>query len=314
MTVATSNADIQPRSSTDKLLDQSFSRLTLVCAFSVAAVLVWIAIVVGIQALPAMQKFGLGFLTGTEWSSAEKKFGALPMIYGTLVTSLIALLLAVPIGLASAIILSENFLPRSIRTTLVFLIELLAAIPSIIYGFWGIFVVIPFLKGIGTWLHQYLGWLPLFSTPPIGPGMLPAGVVLSIMILPILTVLSRDALASLPSDLRSGAYSVGSTRWQTIFKILIPAAFSGIVSAIMLSLGRALGETMAVTFVIGNSNDLNFSLLAPANTISSLVVSQFSEATGLQKSSLMYAALVLFAITLIVNILAEVVVRKVKQS
>ncbi len=309
MTAATSDsqAEIQPRSTTEISLDKGFSWLTLISAIGVAAILAWITIVVGIQAFPAIQKFGAKFLTTTTWNPVKDNFGVFPMMYGTLVSSLIALLLAVPTGLACAIVLSENFLPRSVRTVSVFLMELLAAIPSIVYGFWGIYVLIPFLRPIEAWLHQYFGWLPLFSTPPVGPGMLAAGVILAIMILPIITALSRDSLAAVPSDLRLGAYGVGSTRWQTIFSVLIPAAFSGIVGGIMLALGRALGETMAVTLVIGNSNDLNFSLIAPANTIASLIVSQFSESTGIQKSTLMYAGLVLFTITLIVNILAELI-------
>lgn len=313
MTAATSDsqAEIQPRSTTEISLDKGFSWITLASAIGVAAILAWIAIVVGIQAFPAVQKFGAKFLTTTTWNPVKENFGVFPMMYGTLVSSLIALLIAVPTGLACAIVLSENFLPRSMRTVSVFLMELLAAIPSIVYGFWGIYVLIPFLRPIEAWLHHYFGWLPLFSTIPVGPGMFAAGVILAIMILPIITALSRDSLAAVPSDLRLGAYGVGSTRWQTIFSVLIPAAFSGIVGGIMLALGRALGETMAVTLVIGNSNDLNFSLIAPANTIASLIVSQFSESTGIQKSALMYAGLVLFLITLIVNIFAELIVRKV---
>jgi phosphate transport system permease protein len=153
----------------------------------------------------------------------------------------------------------------------------------------------------------------VFSTAYVGPGMFPAGIILSIMILPLITAIARDSLASLPPELRAGSYAVGSTRWQTIFKVLIPAAFSGIVGGTMLALGRALGETMAATLVIGNSNNLNFSILAPANTIASLMANQFSEASGLQKDSLMYAGLVLFAITLVVNILAELIIQKVRK-
>jgi phosphate transport system permease protein len=315
MTAATSDAqaEIQPRSTTEISLDKGFSWITFVSAIGVAAILAWITIVVGIQAFPALQQFGAKFLITATWNPVKDDFGVFPMMYGTLVSSLIALLIAVPIGLACAIVLSENFLPRSVRRVSVFLMELLAAIPSIVYGFWGIFVLIPFLRPIEAWLHQYFGWLPLFSTIPVGPGMLAAGVILAIMILPIITALSRDSLAAVPSDLRLGAYSIGSTRWQTIFSVLIPAAFSGIVAGIMLALGRALGETMAVTLVIGNNNDLNFSLIAPANTIASLIVSQFSESTGIQKSALMYAGLVLFLITLIVNIFAQLIVRRVNQ-
>lgn len=301
------------RSHTEKILDQSFFWGTRLLAIAVGAVLIWIAVQVAINSLPAIREFGLAFLIKSAWNPVEDIYGVLPMIYGTIVSSLIALLLAVPIGLASAIVLSENFLPLSIRTVLVFLVELLAAIPSIVYGLWGIYVLIPFLQPIGNWLHKNFGYIPLFSTQYIGPGMLPAGFILAIMVLPIITVLSRDSLASLPTELRWGSYGVGATRWQTIFSVLIPAAFSGIVGGIMLGLGRALGETMAVTLVIGNSNDLDLSVLAPANTIASLLANQFAEASGLQKASLFYAGLILFAITLIVNVLAESIVRRVKK-
>ena len=308
-----SREDDDNRSSREQITDQTFFWLNRILAFSVAAVLIWLAIEVTLAGVPAIKEFGASFLTTSVWNPPEENYGILPMIYGTIVSSFIGLLIAVPIAIASAVILSENFLPVSIRTVLTFLVELLAAIPSVVYGLWGIYVLIPFLLIVGGWLHQYLGWIPLFSTQPIGPGMLPAGVILAIMILPIITAISRDSLASLPPELRSAAYGVGSTRWQTIFSILIPAAFSGIVGGIMLGLGRALGETMAVTMVIGNSNDLSFSLFAPGNTIASLIASQFPEASGLQESSLMYAGAVLFLITLIVNILAEWIVRQVKK-
>ena len=307
------NSDRKHRSSTEKNLDRGFIWLTTFLAFAIAGVLVWIAIQVGLQAVPAIKEFGLSFMTGSSWNPPEQQYAILPMIYGTVVSSLIALLIAFPVGVACAIVLSENFMPRSVRRILVFLVELLAAIPSVVYGLWGIYVLIPFLKPIGSWLHNNLGWIPLFSTNYVGPGMFPAGIILSIMILPILTAIARDSLASLPDNLRSGSYAVGSTRWQTIFSVLIPAAFSGIIGGTMLALGRALGETMAATLVIGNSNDLNFSVLAPANTIASLMANQFSEASGLQRQSLMYAGLVLFAITLVVNILAELIIQKVKK-
>lgn len=315
MTSNTVNSQVErrKRSSSEKAIDRSFIWLTAFFAFAIAGILIWIAIQVGIQAVPAIKEFGFSFLTGSSWNPPEKAYAILPMIYGTLVSSLIALLIAFPIGVACAIVLSENFLPKSARRVLVFLVELLAAIPSVVYGLWGIYVLIPFLKPIGGWLHDTFGWFPLFSTDYVGPGMLPAGVILSIMILPLITAIARDSLASLPENLRSGSYAVGSTRWQTIFSVLIPAAFSGIVGGTMLALGRALGETMAATLVIGNSNALSFSVLAPANTIASLMANQFSEASGLQRQSLMYAGLILFAITLVVNIIAELIIQQVKK-
>ncbi len=312
-TTVNSKTNNKKRSSTEKRIDRGFIWLTAILAFAIAGVLVWIAIQVGLEAVPAIKEYGLPFLTGSSWNPPEKQYAILPMIYGTVVSSLIALLIAFPIGVACAIVLSENFIPKSARLILVFLVELLAAIPSVVYGLWGIYVLIPFLKPIGSWLHNNLGWIPLFSTNYVGPGMFPAGIILSIMILPLITAIARDSLASLPDNLRSGSYAVGSTRWQTIFSILIPAAFSGIIGGTMLALGRALGETMAATLVIGNSNALNFSILAPANTIASLMANQFSEASGLQRQSLMYAGLVLFAITLVVNILAELIIQKVKK-
>ncbi len=312
-------ADGKNRSEADRTLDRSFIWITRIFAFAIAAVLLWIGFQVAVQGLPALQEFGLGFLFTTEWSPNPPRvaLGILPAIYGTLASSFIGLLIAVPIGVGTAVLLSENILPLSVRTILVFLVELLAAIPSVVYGLWGIFVLIPFLGTVGTWLNQYLGWIPLFSRPESGaiggPGLLPAGLILVIMTLPIITAISRDALASVPRSLREAAYGLGCTRWETLIKVIIPAAFSGIVSAIMLALGRAMGETMAVTMLIGNSNRISPSLFAPSNTIASLIANQFAEAGGLQISALMYAAFVLFILTLIVNILAELIVLRVKQ-
>jgi phosphate transport system permease protein len=260
-----------------------------------------------------MQSFGLGFIARQDWDPVKGVYGVFPMIYGTLMTSLVALLLAIPIGIGSAIFLSEDFLPIAFRTVLVFLVELLAAIPSVVYGLWGIFVLIPIIRPVGEWLHQILGWFPLFSTSPSGPGLLPAALVVTIMILPTITAISRDALTSLPPELRQASIGLGATRWETIFRVLLPAAFSGIVGAIMLALGRAMGETMAVTMLIGNSNNVSVSLFAPGNTIASLLANQFAEASGLQISALMYAALILFALTLLVNVAAQWIVGKVQK-
>lgn len=288
--------------------------MTAAFAIAIGLLLGAIALIILFEAIPAIKEYGLGFLVSSAWNPVEgqQEYGALPMIYGTLVSSLIALLIAVPLGVGTALFLSEDFIPLKIRTVLVFMVELLAAIPSVVYGLWGIFVLIPFTKVIGTWLYENLGWFPLFSTPPVGPGMLPAGIVLSIMILPIITAISRDSLAALPPELRQASLGLGATRWGTIFRVLIPAAISGIVGGVMLALGRAMGETMAATMIIGNSNQLNISLLAPANTIASLLANQFAEAKGLQVSALMYAAFVLVIMTLIVNILAQLIVNRIQ--
>ncbi len=304
------------RTETEKRLDRIFVIVTRTCAAGMWVLVIAIAIAILLSSIPAMQQFGLGFLVRSNWNpvSGRETYGALPMIYGTLVSSMIALAIAVPLGLGTAIFLNEDFLPRQLRNLLIFLVELLAAIPSVIYGLWGIFVVIPIMKEVGNWLYNYFGWFSLFSTPPIGPGVLPAGIVLAIMILPITTALSRDSLAALPPDLRQAAMGLGATRWGTIFRVMIPAAFTGIVGGIMLALGRAMGETMATTMIIGNSNDFSFSLLAPGNTIASLLANQFAEAKGLQVSALMYAALVLIVMTLIVNVAAQWIVQRVKEK
>lgn len=308
-----SNSVIPPRTQLGITTERSFVWITRLFALGVAAILIWIAVQVAIDAMPAIREFGWGFWARSSWNPVEEDYGALPMIYGTLMSSAIALLFAVPLGVGTAIFLSENFLPASLRTVFVFLVELLAAIPSVVYGLWGIYVLIPILQPIGAWLHNNFGWIPLFGTTYIGPGLFPAGIVLTVMILPIITAISRDSLASLPPNLRQASMGMGATRWTTIFRVLMPAAFSGIVGGIMLALGRAMGETMAVTLLIGNANDLNFSVLKPANTIASLLANQFAEASGMQVAALMYAALILFGLTLIVNVLAEIIVQQVRQ-
>jgi phosphate transport system permease protein len=303
------------RSAMEKTVDNWFIGLTLAFAIGIGLILVAIAAIITWRAWPAIQEFGLGFLFSSSWNPVQGRetYGALPVIYGTLVSSLIALVIAIPLGIGTAIFLSENFIPSKFRTPLVFLVELLAAIPSVVYGLWGIFVLIPLINPFATWLHNTLGWIPIFSTPPAGgPGMFPAGIVLSIMILPIITAISRDSLACLPPDLRQASLGLGATRWETIFRVLIPAAFSGIVGGIMLALGRAMGETMAVTMIIGNVNKISISILEPANTISSLIANQFAEASGMQVAALMYAALVLMILTFVVNMAADYIVSQVR--
>lgn len=300
------------RSPASRYLDIAFRWVTGFFAVGVALVLLLIAYEVATQAWPAIQEFGPGFITSSSWNPVTNEYGAWPQLYGTLVSSVIALLIAFPIGVGVAIFLSEDFLPAKVQRPIVFLVELLAAIPSVVYGLWGIFVLIPLLSTVGLWLHQNLGWIPIFSTPPRGPGMYVAGVILAIMILPLISAISRDALVSVPPELRQAAYGLGATRWETIFSILLPAGFSGIIGGTMLALGRALGETMAVTMVIGNANTAPISILAPASTVSALLANQFAEASGLQISALMYAALLLFGLTLLVNVLAELLIRSVR--
>ena len=308
------NRSIEPmrrdRSAVARFLDDSFVWVTGVFAVLIAFVLIAIALRVGLDARPAIEKFGLGFLLETRWSENAQEYHALPQIYGTLVSAFLSLFIAVPIGVGVAIFLSEDFIPERLKQPIVFLIELLAAIPSVVYGLWGIFVLIPLLQVGGTSIHKTLGWLPIFSTLPSTRGMYVAIVILSIMILPIITAISRDALIAVPNELRQAAYGLGATRWETIFKVILPTAFSGIVGGVMLALGRAMGETMAVTMVIGDATKVNASLFDKGSTVSSLLANKFGEAEGLQTSALMYATLVLLALTLMVNILAQVIVRR----
>jgi len=293
-----SASKIESRSGFERTLDGIFYWSAKLLAFAIAGVLIWITIQVAIAAMPAIKEFGLGFLSTSSWNPVKSQYGVWPAIYGTVISSLIALALSVPIGLGVAIFLSEDYLPSSVQRITVFLVELLAAVPSVVYGLWGIFVLIPFLKGF---------------TPLKGPGMLPAALILSVMILPTIAAIARDAITNVDLGLRQAAVGLGATRWETIIQIILPAASSGIIGGIMLALGRALGETMAVTMLIGNSNKVDTSVFAPSNTVSSLLANQFAEASGLQVAALMYAALILFFITLVVNVLAQLLVTRLQK-
>jgi phosphate transport system permease protein len=296
-----------------RLIDRIFYWLTTAMAVATGLVLVWITYSLLAIAFPAVAKFGVGFLASSTWNPVEEVYGALPQVYGTIVSSLIALLFAVPIGVGVAIFLSEDFLPRNVLTPIAFLVELLAAIPSVVYGLWGIFVLVPAMLPILSAIHNTLGWIPIFSTSPSTRQMFVTGMVLAIMILPTIIAISRDTLVSLPPQLRQGAYGLGATRWETILKVLLPAGLSGIIGSIMLALGRALGETMAAAMLIGNANRINISLFAPGSTIAALIANQFGEASGLQRSSLFYAALILMLLTLVVNMLAEVIISRFQE-
>ncbi len=291
--------------------DQGFTRLVYFFAVITVAVLFLMSWVIFSEALPAIKQFGLGFLWGKDWDTGNQIFGALPYIYGTLVSSAIAILFAIPVGMAVALVTSENFLPTSLRTILAFVVELIAAIPSVIIGLWAIFVFIPVLEPLQKWLASTFKWIPLFNTEdPSGTNMLTAGVILAIMILPTMAAISRDVLMAIPKELRSASMALGGTRWETIFRVLLPLGFSGIVSAAMLALGRALGETMAVTMVIGNSAQISASLLDPAYTIPSVLANEFAEAEpGLHIGALSYLGLILFGLTLAVNIGAVLLVK-----
>ncbi len=288
-------------------------------AFLVLAVLVWMTVVMAISAMPAISKFGLNFLIDKTWDPVQEQYGGLTFVFGTIASSLIAMLIAVPVGLGIAIFLTEDFLPENVLTPIAFMVELLAAIPSVVYGLWGIFVMAPFIRAFETWMNTNLGFIKIgdksiFGTP-YGPGLFSAGVLLSIMILPTIASISRDVLKAIPKSLRNASLALGATRWETIFRVMLPAASSGVIGACVLGLGRAIGETMAVTMVIGNTPQIDTSLFAPAYTISALLANEFAEANQpLHIGALFYAGLLLFAVTLIVNIFAEIFVRRVSSG
>jgi phosphate transport system permease protein len=294
----------------EKLLDSGFRNLTMLLAGLVATLLLGILITVFSGAREAIASFGLRFLTSSGWDPVNNAYGAFTAIYGTLVSSLLALALAVPLGVGTAIFITEDIIPRPVREAIGLMVELLAAIPSVVLGLWAIFVMEPALRPALQLVHRLLGWFPLFSSQPQGPGMAPAVLILVVMILPIITAISRDALLQVPIELRLGVYGIGTTRWGAIFNIILPAAISAIIGGVMLALGRAMGETMAVTMIIGNSLNFSLSLLAPGNTISSMLANQFGEADGIQVSALMYAALILMLLTFSVNVAAQWIVRR----
>jgi phosphate transport system permease protein len=266
------------------------------------------------KAWPAISKFGLGFITGIQWSPNREVFGVLPVLIGTAASSFLALLLALPLGLAIALFLSEDFLPPAIRQIIRFVVELLAAIPSVVYGLWGIFVVIPLVQKYGALVAAKLGFIPFLAGPAYGNSLLTASLVLALMVLPTITAISRSSLVAVPYALREGSYALGATRWETILSVIIPTAAPGIVASGILAFGRAMGETMAVAMLIGNSQRLSWSLLSPSNTLSALLANQFAEADGIQVSALMYAAALLVLLTLGVNIAGEAVLRRTQKA
>ncbi|QNI45307.1 ABC-type phosphate transport system permease component [Synechococcus sp. WH 8101] len=301
---------LRRRPASEKLVDVGFKNLAIALASMVAIVLFAILVVVFWGSLDSMGRYGWKFLVTSNWNPVDDEYGAFTAIYGTIVTSLLSLAIAVPLGVGTAVFITENIIPRRIRDVIGVMVELLAAILSVVLGLWAIFVLEPFIRPFLNWLNQAFGWLPIFSSAPMGPGMAPAILILAVMILPIITAIARDSLNQVPIKLRQAAYGVGTTRWGAILNVILPAAVSGIVGGVMLALGRAMGETMAVTMIIGNSNNFSWSLLAPGNTIAAMLANQFGEADGSQVSSLMYAAFVLIVLTLAVNVFAQWLVKR----
>jgi phosphate transport system permease protein len=249
-------------------------------------------------------------LSSSVWDANRNEFGIFPEIAGTLYTSFIALVVAGFLGITVALVLSQGFLRRRWELVMKNIIELLAAIPSVVYGLWGIFVLVPLLRGPSAWLNEHFGYLPFFSTRLSGPGILPASLVLAIMILPTVTAISREAMAAVPARLSAAAYGLGATRWEVIFRVTLPTASGGIFGALVLGLGRAFGETMALAMLAGNANVFSWSLSSPGNTLAALLANHFPEAGQLEVGALMYAALVLLLITLTVNILGSLIMTR----
>ncbi len=299
------------------LSDAFFHRLTQAAALAVLLILGGVIVSLIDGSLPAFRKFGFGFFTTQVWNPVTNKFGALAPIYGTVVTSAIAMLIAVPVGLGIAIFLTE-ICPAALRRPIGIAIELLAGIPSIIYGIWGLFVFAPFLQQhVQPGLIALFGNVPvlssLFAGPPYGIGMLTAGLILAIMVLPFVTSISRDVFDTVPPMLKESAYGIGCTTWEVVRNVVIPFTRIGVVGGVMLGLGRALGETMAVTFVIGNAHRISPSLLAPGTTISASIANEFTEAVGdLYTSSLIALGLILFMITFVVLAIARIMLMRLE--
>jgi phosphate transport system permease protein len=301
-----------------RLGDAAFQQVTRAAAIVVLLLLSGVIISLVDGSIPALRAFGFDFLVTSRWNPVTEVFGALPAIYGTVITSLIAMLIAVPVGLMIAFFLTE-LCPQWLRQPIGIAIELLAGIPSIIYGIWGLFVFAPFLQEtlqpllINT-LGNVPGIGPAFGGPPYGIGMLTAGLILAIMVLPFVTSISRDVFTAVPPVLKEAAYGLGCTTWEVVRNVVLPYARVGVIGGIMLSLGRALGETMAVTFVIGNAHRISPSLLAPGTTISATIANEFTEAVGdLYTSALIELGLLLFVITFIVLAFARYMLMRIER-
>ena len=292
--------------------DQAFEWLTLAMASAVVVLVILIGWELWNGSSLAIKKFGFHFLTTSTWDPVAEQFGALPFIYGTLVSSAIALIIAVPLGIATAAYLTE-LAPLWIRQPLISLIEMLAAIPSVILGLWGIFVMVPWLRNYPfPFLKHYFGWIPLFTGPIYGPCMFAGGIIIAIMILPIITSVSREILRSVPNLQREAAYALGATRWEATRIAVLSYAKKGLFGAVILGLGRALGETLAVTMVIGNTPQIVASLFKPGYTLASVLANEFTEATtDIYLGALFEIGLVLFGITILVNLLAQLLLRTI---
>jgi len=307
--------DFLSKRGSGRLADNSFAAVMLVCACSIFAIVLFIFGILVVHSRPSLVAFGWKFFTRQAWDPVSGDFGALPFIFGTLATSLLALCMAVPLALGVAVFLTE-LCPRPLRAPISFLTELLAAIPSVVYGLWAVFVLVPLMRDvIGPFLVKTLGWTGLFDGANFGVGLLTASIILAIMILPIISSLTRDIMNAVPNSQREAVLALGATRWEMIRIGVLRNSRIGIVGAIMLGLGRALGETMAVTMVIGNHPNIGKSLFAPANTLASVIAGEFSEATSdIYLSALIEIGLALFLVTIVVNAIARLMVWAVTRN
>jgi phosphate transport system permease protein len=295
--------------------DRVFKALLTLAALAVPTLLAFLVFELWDGARLAIGQFGFDFVISSVWDPVAEQFGALPLIFGTLASSLLALLIAVPLSLGVAIYLTE-FAPKAVRQPVAFLIGLLAAIPSVVYGLWGIFVLIPLLRTtVFPFLRDSLGFLPFFQGPIYGPSMLAAGIILAIMVMPYIMSVGREVLLAVPNTQREAALALGATRWEAVTTAVLPYARSGIVGAVILGLGRALGETMAVTMLIGNRHEIAASLFAPGYTMAAAIANEFSEAVGdLHLSALAYVAFLLFLVTVVVNAGARLLIWRVARG
>ena len=309
--VAAEPASLETRSRGDRV----FKGLLTLATLSIPVLLIFLAYELWTGSRLAIDRFGLGFVISDAWNPITEQFGALPLIFGTLVSSVLALLIAVPLSLGVAIYLTE-FAPNAVRQPVAFLIGLLAAIPSVVYGLWGIFVLVPLLRStVFPFLQDTLGFLPFFQGAIYGPSMLAAGIILAIMVMPYIMSVAREVLLAVPNSQREAALALGATRWEAVTSAVIPYARSGIFGAIILGLGRALGETMAVTMVIGNRHEIAASLFAPSYTMAAVIANEFTEAVAeIHLSALMYVALTLFVVTVIVNAGARLLIWRVARG
>jgi phosphate transport system permease protein len=289
--------------------DTAFFYAMVACGFSVLAIVGLIVYELVTKSSLSWHAFGLKFFFRSEWDPVNDQYGALPFVYGTIVSSILALIIAVPLAIGVAVYITEMS-PRWLRGALAFTTELLAAIPSVIYGLWAIFVLVPLLRQyLQPWLAKYFGWTTLFEGPPYGIGMLAAGIILAIMVVPIISSITREVMTAVPQQQREAVLALGATRWEMIRTGVLRNARAGIMGGVILGLGRALGETMAVTMVIGNRPEIAKSLFAPGYTMASVIANEFSEATGdLYLSALVEVGLALFIVTIIVNIVAQFLV------